>query len=178
MGGYGAKKRSAIYSDRNLSGMLKIKVPLYLRRGGLAEVGLGKDFWSRSGFKREGAGKGGSWKRMRVHREDSYMCVPYHPLSSAPPLLRFHLPFTDIIWYFIVARHLKFMVFIQRKRKSKYPSWDAEFQFWCRNFGIPIEVATGSDSNSWERPSTVEAEVDYVRIYQTIKSIPLAEEAI
>lgn len=46
------------------------------------------------------------------------------------------------------------------------------------SIGIPIEVAAGSDSNSWERPSTVEAEVDYVRIYQPIKSLPLAEEAI
>lgn len=30
---------------------------------------------------------------------------------------------------------------------------------------------------SWEAPSRVEAEVDYVRIYQPIKSLPLAEEA-
>ena len=46
------------------------------------------------------------------------------------------------------------------------------------SIGIPIHVAAGSDSDSWERPSTVEAEVDYVRIYQPIKSIPLAEEAV
>ena len=31
------------------------------------------------------------------------------------------------------------------------------------------------DSNSWSR---VEAEVDYVRIYQPIKSLPLAEDVI
>lgn len=36
----------------------------------------------------------------------------------------------------------------------------------------------GSDSNSWEKSSAVEAEVDYVRIYQPIKSLPLAEEAV
>ena len=35
-----------------------MKVPLCLSRGGLVEVGLGKkDYWSRSGLKREGAGK-------------------------------------------------------------------------------------------------------------------------
>lgn len=40
-------------------------------------------------------------------------------------------------------------------------------------------VAAGSsDSESWERPSRVEAEVDYIRIYQPIKSLPLAEEAV
>ena len=58
MGGYGAKKGSAVYLDRSLSGILKMKVPLCLSRGGLVEVGLGKkDYWSRSGLKREGAGK-------------------------------------------------------------------------------------------------------------------------
>ena len=58
MGGFGAKKRSAVYSDRSLSGILEMKVPLCLSRGGLVEVGLGKkDYWSRSGLKREGAGK-------------------------------------------------------------------------------------------------------------------------
>jgi hypothetical protein len=55
------------------------------------------------------------------------------------------------------------------------------------SIGIPVDdlgrtrpVAADSDSNfnSWERPSRVEAEVDYVRIYQPIKSLPLAEEAI
>ena len=56
------------------------------------------------------------------------------------------------------------------------------------SFGFPIDnmgrtrpVAAGSDdsdSNRWERPSRVETEVDYVRIYQPIKSSPLAEEAI
>jgi hypothetical protein len=46
------------------------------------------------------------------------------------------------------------------------------------SIGIPIEVAAGSGSNSWERPRTVEAKVDYVRIYQPIKSLPLAEEAV
>ena len=47
------------------------------------------------------------------------------------------------------------------------------------DLGRTRPVAAGSsdsDSNCW--PSRVEAEVDYVRIYQPIKSIPLAEEAI
>ena len=58
-GGDGAKDRS---TDRGLSGILKMKVPLCLSRGGLVEVGLGKkDFGSDSwsGLKREGAGKRG-----------------------------------------------------------------------------------------------------------------------
>jgi hypothetical protein len=38
----GAKERSAIYTDRSLSGILKMKAPLCLSRGGLVEVGLGK----------------------------------------------------------------------------------------------------------------------------------------
>lgn len=57
------------------------------------------------------------------------------------------------------------------------------------SIGIPIDdlgrtrpvaaVTSDSDSNfSWDRPSRVEAEVDYVRIYRPIKSLPLAEEAI
>ena len=49
------------------------------------------------------------------------------------------------------------------------------------DLGRTRPVAAGSsdsDSDCWERPSRVEAEVDYVRIYQPIKSIPLAEEAI
>ena len=62
-GGNGAKERHAIYTDRSLSGMLKLKVPLCLNRGGLIEVGLGKmDFgsnsWSGSGLKRERVGNG------------------------------------------------------------------------------------------------------------------------
>lgn len=60
----GAKERSSIYTDRSLSGMLKMKVPLCLSPGGLVEVGLGKkDFgsgsWSGPSLKREGVGKGG-----------------------------------------------------------------------------------------------------------------------
>lgn len=42
-------------------------------------------------------------------------------------------------------------------------------------------VAAGSsdsDSKFWESASRVEAEVDYVRIYQPIKSSPLVEESI
>ena len=46
--------------------MLKMKVPLCLSRGGLVEVGLGKDFgpesWSESGLKSEGAGDRGKLK--------------------------------------------------------------------------------------------------------------------
>ena len=63
-GGDGAKERSAIYTDRSLSGILKMKVPVCLSRGGLVEVGLGKrnfgpDSWLESGLKREGVGKWG-----------------------------------------------------------------------------------------------------------------------
>ena len=61
-GGDEAKERSAIYTDRSLSGVLKMKVPLCLSRGGLVEVGLGKHFgpdsWSGSGLKK-GVGMGG-----------------------------------------------------------------------------------------------------------------------
>ena len=49
------------------------------------------------------------------------------------------------------------------------------------DLGRTRPVAAGSDdsdSNCWERSSSVEAEVDYVRIYQPIKSSPLAKEAI
>ena len=51
------------------------------------------------------------------------------------------------------------------------------------SIGIPIErtrpqFTAGTDVDSWERPSRVETEVDYVRIYQPIKSLPLAEAAI
>jgi hypothetical protein len=52
------------------------------------------------------------------------------------------------------------------------------------SIGIPIDdlgrtrpvAAADSDSNS--NYCGVEAEVDYVRIYQPMKSLPLAEEAI
>jgi hypothetical protein len=51
------------------------------------------------------------------------------------------------------------------------------------SIGIPIEdlgrtTPVWADPNAWERPSRVEAEVDYVRIYQPIKSLPLTEEAL
>jgi len=42
----------------------------------------------------------------------------------------------------------------------------------------PVVGSSDSDSNSWRRPTMVDAAVDYVRIYQPIKSLPLAEEDI
>ena len=82
--GFGAKKPSAIYTDRSLSGMLKMKVPLCLSRGGLVEVGLGKkdfgpDSWSGSGLKSGGARKGLNEDEGTLRR----LIYVRHPLSSA-----------------------------------------------------------------------------------------------
>ena len=83
----GAKKRSAKYTDRSLSGVLTMKAPLCLSRGGLVEVGLGKkdfgsDSWAESGLKR-GAGKGAARRLIYVGTVI---------LSLTPPILSF--PFT------------------------------------------------------------------------------------
>jgi hypothetical protein len=107
-----------------------MKVPLCLSRGGLVEVGLGKknferDSWSGSGLKKEGAGMG---KRPEEDEGTIRRLIYVRTLSSFlfnatyPSLLPSKFFFTDLIWKFIVARQLRFMVFIQSKRKPKYPS--------------------------------------------------------
>ena len=112
-GGDEAKQGNA---DRSLSGILKLKVPLCLSRGGLVEVGLGKkdfgsDPWSGLGLKREGAGKGGKPEDEGTLRRLIYV-----------RLLSFAFTFADLFCKFIVARQLRFMVFIQPKRKPEYTS--------------------------------------------------------
>jgi hypothetical protein len=122
-GGYGAKKRSAIYTDRSLSGILKMKVPLCLGRGGLVEVGLGK-----KGFGPDASREAGKGRKLEEDEGTLRRLIYVRILSSFifsstfRSILFSWFLFTDLIWKFIVARQLRFMVFIQPKRKSKYPS--------------------------------------------------------
>jgi hypothetical protein len=137
-----------------------MKVPLCLSHGGLVEVGLGKklDSWSGSGLKGEGAGR-------KLEEDEG-------------PLRRL------IFWPGSSDSWSSF-------NESENPNIPADIltsdsdagTLLTLSIGIPIEDLgrtrpVWADPNSWVGPSRVEAEVDYVRIYQPIKSLPLAEEAL
>lgn len=88
-GGGGAKDPNAIYTDRSLSGILKMKVPLCLTRGGLVEVGLGKkDVRSGSGL------KGGDGKEGKPEEDEGtprrLIYVRTYPSPPAFLVLTFH----------------------------------------------------------------------------------------
>jgi hypothetical protein len=121
LGGWkGGDGRSAIYTDRSLSGILKMKVPLCLSRGGLVEVGLGKkDFRLGSGLKRGVGKENESTLRRLIYVRLLSSFLFFSSLLPSWFLLFTHLSYP---WNFIVARQFRFMVFIQPKRKPKYPS--------------------------------------------------------
>jgi len=142
----GDKEKDQGGRDRCSSGILKMKVPFCLSRGGLVEVGLGKtDFgpgsWSGSDVK-GGVGKGEEELRRLIFwpgSSDSWSAINQSESPNIPPGL--------------------------------LTSDSDSGSLLALTIGVPIDDLGRTGATDESRRSRAQVEVDYVRIYQPIHSL-------